>query len=287
LAARRVHQLARSLGGRGKRKLIVALAPRSFQALSATPGITGVERETMLRLQIALELTSSVRGFADVVDGWFSQSKSQLLQDLVVVHLLGGMRNGRFAEIGAGDGTYLSNTWLLEKHFGWTGVLAEPNINFHPAIKSARTATLDGRAVCGTSRGSLPMLINSDFEELSTLVPDNADGGHRSGYYVDVDTVGVNQVLADASSEGSVNYLSIDTEGSEIDILESIDLHTYRPEVITIEHNDVSSRKRRFDEIICGHGYRRILRSASRFDAWYVLPSDATSSRLDRIPAHL
>ena len=57
----------------------------------------------------------------------FSQSQSQILQDLFVLICLNQKKRGYFVEVGVGDGKYLSNTYLLEKFYGWEGVLAEPN----------------------------------------------------------------------------------------------------------------------------------------------------------------
>src|SRR5450631_2035857 len=48
-----------------------------------------------------------------------AQSKSQLRQDLFVLTMLDFKRNGYFVEFGATNGSDLSNTYLLEKSFGW------------------------------------------------------------------------------------------------------------------------------------------------------------------------
>ena len=55
------------------------------------------------------------------------ESKSQILQDLWVSYELGEKQDGFFVEFGATNGLANSNTWLLEKKYGWKGILAEPN----------------------------------------------------------------------------------------------------------------------------------------------------------------
>ena len=54
-------------------------------------------------------------------DDIIAQSKSQAGQDLFVVGMLQGKRNGTFLEIGSGHPIYISNTWLLERFFNFTG----------------------------------------------------------------------------------------------------------------------------------------------------------------------
>jgi hypothetical protein len=54
------------------------------------------------------------------------ESYSQIRQDLFVLFAL-GKTPGYFVEFGACDGVYLSNTFLLETYYGWSGLLVEPS----------------------------------------------------------------------------------------------------------------------------------------------------------------
>ena len=62
-------------------------------------------------------------------------SHSQLFQDLFVLHFLGMKREGKYLEFGATNGIELSNSLLLEKEFGWNGVLAEPSPEWQAQLK--------------------------------------------------------------------------------------------------------------------------------------------------------
>ena len=55
---------------------------------------------------------------------------SQAYQDLFVLTMLGGKKNGRYIEIGANHPTELNNTWLLESEFNWQGISVEIDENF-------------------------------------------------------------------------------------------------------------------------------------------------------------
>ena len=63
---------------------------------------------------------------ASQVMKYLSKSKSQLRQDLFVLSFLDFKTNGFFVEFGVTDGIELSNTYLMEKEFAWSSILAEP-----------------------------------------------------------------------------------------------------------------------------------------------------------------
>ena len=65
------------------------------------------------------------------------------------------------------------------------------------------------------------------------------------------------------------SYISIDTEGSEYDILKNFDFDNFKPKVFTIEHNH-SSLEKQIDELLEKNNFERIFRKLTAFDAWYV-----------------
>ena len=66
-----------------------------------------------------------------------------------------------------------------------------------------------------------------------------------------------------------IDYLSIDTEGTEFEILKSLNFEIYRPKVITIEHNYKDYRKKIFN-FLQEKKYKRVFKNVSRFDDWYI-----------------
>ena len=96
------------------------------------------------------------------------QSKSQLMQDLFVLSCLDFKRDGYFVEFGATNGIDLSNTWLLEKEFGWNGILAEPSKNWHQDLLGNRSSNIELKAVYNKSNEKLSFL-EASYPELSTL----------------------------------------------------------------------------------------------------------------------
>jgi FkbM family methyltransferase len=200
-----------------------------------------------------------------------STSQFMLLQDLFVLMVLGGQRNGYFVEVGVGDGRYLSNTYLLEKEFGFSGLLLEPNRAFHESIRANRTAYLDERAAFSQSDRVLTFVANERMGELSKLADANdMETDARKGLAYEVRTVTLQDALAAQNAPSIIDYVSIDTEGSEEEVLRGLNLADRRVKVFTIEHNGEEQRRRRFAHILQPHGYVRILSDLSLVDDWYV-----------------
>ena len=65
------------------------------------------------------------------------------------------------------------------------------------------------------------------------------------------------------------SYISIDTEGSEYEILKVFNLDDYRPKLFTIEHNYTDNQSK-IDELLISNGYVRIFKKLTAFDAWYI-----------------
>lgn len=203
--------------------------------------------------------------------GLLDQSFSQLNQDFFVLHATGWKRDGYFVEFGATDGRTLNNTWLLEKTFGWHGILAEPARLWRTALQGAgRSASLEFDCVWSKTGESLAF-SEDPRGELSTLDSFSAADEHRrvrsSGY--SVQTISLNDMLARHDAPAVMDYLSIDTEGSEYEILGALDFGRYRFGCITCEHNFTPNREKIHD-LLRAHGYRRKFEEFSQFDDWYV-----------------
>lgn len=198
------------------------------------------------------------------------QSKSQLTQDLFVLSCLDFKRSGYFVEFGATNGIDLSNTLLLEKEFGWNGILAEPSKNWHQDLLGNRSSHIELKAVYNKSNEKLSFL-EASTPELSTLNSfRNKDSHNRRGQTSDVDTISLMDLLTKYDAPQIIDYLSIDTEGSELDILSNFDFEYYKFKVITVEHNFTEQREK-INQLLTSKGYKQVLKEISAFDDWYVL----------------
>jgi FkbM family methyltransferase len=200
-------------------------------------------------------------------------STSQLGQDLFALSQTGFKRNGFFVEFGATNGVDLSNSLLLEKNFGWDGILVEPSKTWHPSLKMDRGVTIDFS--CIWTESDIELDFNeTDAAQLSTIDSYSSLDFHaelrESGRKYKVKTLSLNDLLEKYSAPKIIDYLSIDTEGSEFEILKAVNFDKWKFRLITCEHNYTPNRLK-IEELLCRNGYKRVLTEISKFDDWYVL----------------
>ena len=182
-------------------------------------------------------------------------------------------RNGVFVDIGASDGIHLSNTYFFEKYMGWTGICIEPIPEIFSLLRTNR------KCICiqgGISdrQGKAPFLritppINASPACRIDMLSGNLekydprhlervrqalalDGGSSEVIIVNFYTF--NQILQE-NKIYHVDYLSIDTEGGELDILKSIDFSRFDIDIINVENNYNSPSFQQFLEPL---GYKKI-----------------------------
>jgi len=199
-------------------------------------------------------------------------SKSQIRQDLFALIATDFKRGGYFVEFGATDGYSLSNTHLLEKEFGWSGILAEPARMWHQELRANRSASIS-TACIWSETGSKIEFSEVSIPELSTASKYIESDSHANSRKISksywVDTLSLNDLLVEFDAPEVIDYLSIDTEGSEFLILSKLDFSKWKFQVITIEHN-FSEQRIAIHDLLVAKGYRRVCPEVSQFDDWYL-----------------
>lgn len=220
---------------------------------------TGITPSTLAGLHKALE--------------YLPKSTSQYRQDIFVLSQLNFKTHGYFVEFGATDGVNLSNTYLLETEFDWTGILAEPARRWQHDLRRNRGAHIDTRCVWRDSHSTLTF-TEAEHTGLSTIsafsdTDLHRDARKRRSNTYNVDTISLIDLLEKYNAPRVIDYLSIDTEGSEFEILRSFDFSRYKFRIITCEHNYSPIREKIF-QLLKKNGYSRILQEISFVDDWYI-----------------
>lgn len=158
-------------------------------------------------LEMLLKLPSET---ASQLQRYFRKSKSQLRQDLFVLSALRFKTNGFFVEFGAANGIDQSNTYLMEREFGWVGILAEPAKCWHNDLKNNRSCSIETNCVWKSSGGQLTF-IESDAAEFSTIAShsdlDLNKEFRKNGKTYDVETISLNDLLNKYNAPREIDYL--------------------------------------------------------------------------------
>ena len=205
--------------------------------------------------------------------------KSQLYQDVFASFIIGNKFDKTFLEFGATDGIEFSNSYMLENRLGWKGVLSEPSPQWHESLKRNRKNTkIIKQCIWSKSKETLDFFM-SDAGVYSTLndfvdidknsMPENTALRKRNGKVIPVKTITLNDVIDEHFNNITPSYISIDTEGSEYEILKSFNFVNYRPKLFTIEHN-YTDLEIKIDDLMSENKYKRVFKNLTDFDAWYV-----------------
>merc|ERR1719199_967285 len=91
---------------------------------------------------------------------------SQIGADRFVMKATGHKKNGFFIEAGASDGVSASNTFLLERQLGWTGLCVEPLTNDFQMLRLSRPGCIVDNSVLGARNGDTISFVESDGDKL-------------------------------------------------------------------------------------------------------------------------
>ncbi|MER9248391.1 FkbM family methyltransferase [Mesorhizobium sp. M0590] len=270
--------LSAATKSRAAAKLALRFDPENFRVMAASLGTPAENRLLFSQLLIAAKLVArvNVRSGAILKEA-VSFSKSQLLQDAFCLAATAGKTNGFFVEVGVGNGVDLSNTHLLEKKFGWSGILVEPNTSYHKGIRSERSAILDVRAATSRSGDFLT------FEEMegegmhSRLAGTSSAAATGEVKKYQVETASLDSILDTHNAPDVIDYVSLDTEGNEMDVLSGLSLAKRRVNVFTVEHNFEPRKCDNIKSFLGQHGYVPVFEDVSLFDVWFVHKSVAAN----------
>ncbi len=166
---------------------------------------------------------------------------SQHAQDHLVLELLGGLRGGFFLDSGAADGVVASNTLLLERHYGWRGICVEPDAAFFAALVRNRTShcvnccLYDRDGTVEFVHASYLSGIREAYEPQHLRLVTRIHGERLRTTRRPARTI--RSVLREHNAPPVIDYWSLDTEGSELTILQSFPFEDYAFRVLTVEHN--------------------------------------------------
>lgn len=179
----------------------------------------------------------------------YQKTYSQTGEDLILNVLLKNKKRGFYVDIGANDPKKFNNTFLFYKN-GWSGINIEPNTKKIDLFKKIRKRDLNLNFGVGTANGDLNFYI---FKEntLSTFSKEVANDyvsmDHKILDVKKIKVLSLKTIFDKYLNGRNIDFLSVDTEGNDLDVLNSNDWNKYRPNFLIIEtleyKNDNSGKK--------------------------------------------
>lgn len=187
-------------------------------------------------------------------------------QQRLVAEFFGENYRGTFVDVGAADAEKNSQTYDLERA-GWRGVLIEPRPDCAEELRRVRRAPVFEVACSSPARAGTVMTLNLAGGH-SSLNDAFVVAGLKSQGAITVAVRTLDEVLTESDIVAPIDFVSIDVEGHEADVLAGFDLQRWKPRLMVIEDHVLDLRLHR---LIQGLGYKWVRRVD--FNGWYV-PND-------------
>ena len=191
---------------------------------------------------------------------------SQIQQDVDALKYFNSSRY--FVEVGVNDPIKINNTYLMER-LGWKGLLVEPLPNLQQKILKARTSPLCQKAA-SNKKGKVTFNVPLVSDALAGIA--NRVDAHKAAHVIsrklEVDTDLLTNILNEYNAPSHIDFMSIDTEGNELDVLEGFDFAKYSIGYLTVEHNFVEPKRSQIEALMRKNGYMKL--KESQFDDVYI-----------------
>jgi FkbM family methyltransferase len=180
-------------------------------------------------------------------------------EDEVLWQLYNGKKDGVCVEVGGFDGETFSNTLVFEE-CGWRAIIVEPMPHYASKIQARRPNASVFPCAAGAAKGETVLLVAHGAETPSTTTPDSTQlerieklGARTEEIKVKVQTL--NEMLEEAKVV-KINFITIDVEGGEAEVLKGFDFSRWLPEICILEIADVQKRDGLHETLnSCGYRY--------------------------------
>jgi FkbM family methyltransferase len=199
-------------------------------------------------------------------------------QDFFVLDRVSYKEHGFFVDIGAADGITGSNTFILEKFYKWNGICVDPNPVFMQSLFNCRDSSVSTLCVYSETGKILPFKFCVDNNQFFGWNFRSGLKSHLSSIDQEIDksfstinvlTISLNDLLELYNAPTDIDYISLDTEGSEYSILKTFDFNKYNVKCFTVEHAFTENRQPIYD-LLTRNNYTRVNVEQSGQEDWYV-----------------
>ena len=187
-------------------------------------------------------------------------SYAQRFEDFHLWRCLGDVPNGFYVDIGAGPPVY-DNVSFAFYLAGWRGICVEPNPTLAVLGRAVRPHDYLYEGLCGAAEGEATLYLQREFHGLSTTIAAHAETAEKE-VKRNAETLTLPMTtlaaLCNQRAPASYEFLKIDVEGAEADVLRGAAFSRFRPKVIVVEAIKPFTLAPAWDEwepLLARHGY--------------------------------
>lgn len=197
--------------------------------------------------------------------------KGQIGHDIIAYLCLKNKKNGFYIDIGAYDGIKLSNTYIFEK-LGWNGFCVEANPKTFESLKKNRRCDAYNYALSSV-KNEKAKFITSSVDVLDVLEMHKTDRhenriikeSNNNIKYIEVPTITFEELMNKYENIEHIDFMSLDIEGGELDVLKSINFNKYSFGLITVEFNNNYNE---IKHLMFSNGYKVLIEN--HFDIIFI-----------------
>lgn len=214
-------------------------------------------------------------------------SYAQNMEDMVLARLFADRSEGFYIDVGAGH-VVADNVSFYFYEKGWRGVVVEPNARLAPAYRNVRPRDHLVQALCGRAEGVAEFFEAGAFHGLSTTVAANAATAAGKGVAMEKKSIRMTTLAALCArhAEGDIDFLKVDVEGAEAEVLAGNDWSRFRPKVVVLEAVapwSMADASAEFEPILASAAYDFAF--FDNLNRWYVArEAGALKSRFPEAP---
>ena len=202
---------------------------------------------------------------------------SQLGNDILVINkIYPNKRGGYFIELGAHNGVHLSNTLLLEKKYGWNGICIEPHPKLYEELQKNRNCETSNDLAFSVEGETVNFSLSDVFSGITDHI-DKYDFA-KKGEQIVLTTTTLTDILDKHVAPSYIEYMSLDTEGTELEILRGLDMTKYKIGFMSVEHNFIEPRRTEIRKYLFSKGYS--LYNSVKHDDNFILNNDSRIKKL-------
>jgi FkbM family methyltransferase len=212
----------------------------------------------LLELSLADSMAASLRQ-ALHIQTWYAAGQQDMWVALAVKP---GKRDGFYVDVGSADGIQNSNTYVFDR-LGWKGICIDP----FPTNMEKRTCQMFRQPVFSESGKKVQFRVAGENGGIVDTMNRYKDSNSQAPL-VEFVTATLDEILEKAKAPRHIDYLSIDVEGAELNVLQGFSLNNYEVDALTIEHNNEPVKRAGMRQLLERNGYERV--RSWVVDDWYV-----------------